>query len=61
MRTSSRPLAAGRRHARGREAAQGEEAARVRVPAPLGAGQQKYSYCLSFHGVFTTVYITKLR
>ena len=29
-----------------KEAAQGEEAARVRVPAPLGAGNRKYSYCL---------------
>jgi hypothetical protein len=41
--------------------AQGEEAARVRVPAPLGAGQQKYSYCLILHILFTTVYIMKIR
>ena len=44
-----------------REEAQGEGVARVRVPAPLGAGNRKYSYCLIVPVTITTVYIAKIR
>ena len=36
--------------------AQGEEAARVRVPAPRGTGQQKYSYCLIVLSYYNFLY-----